>query len=312
MSQKVRVGLIGLGMIGNPMSKRILAAGYPLTVCDIRPEPVEEIVSKGAAKAKTAKEVAQVSDIVLTSLPSLAACEDVYLGSNGLLKGAREGEILVETSTVPPSMVRRFSDEAGKQGVAVIDAALQTKTNYHEGLFKLKANEIVAKGLVHVMVGGDADTLERARPILATFGNPIIHFGPVGSGEMIKVIGNAATHAVFVMLCEILGVGVKADVDAKLLLDYLGKIPSTSHFIENTIPHYMETGTGSMMLLEPCLKDAESILQLGREFSVPMLLQSITHDYYQMAQCFGAKDRPWDGEVLKLWESLIGRSIRDK
>jgi 3-hydroxyisobutyrate dehydrogenase-like beta-hydroxyacid dehydrogenase len=147
---------------------------------------------------------------------------------------------------------------------------------------------------------------------LETFGNPIIHFGPVGSGEMIKVLGNAAIHASFILLCEIVGLGVKADVDARLLLDYLGKIPLVNHFIENTIPHYMETGTGSMMLLEPCLKDAESILQLGQEFAVPMLMQSITHDYYRWAQCFGSKDCPWDGEVLKLWESLIGRPIRDK
>ena len=129
-------------MLGKPMSKRLLAAGYPLTVHDIRPDPVEELVRQGAKRADRPKEIAQVSDVVITSLPSLKACEEVYLGKDGLLKGASKGEILVETSTVTPSLVRRFSEEAKKQQVAVVDAPLITFNYYHPGLPSLRPTRL--------------------------------------------------------------------------------------------------------------------------------------------------------------------------
>ena len=217
MNDKMRVGFIGLGMMGKPMSKRVLAAGFPLTVHDIRPEPVEELVKAGANKAVSTKEIAEVSDVVLTSLPSLEACNETYLGDHGLLKGARKGQILVETSTLPPSVVRRFADEANKQGVVVIDAALIARTTFHPGLSKFKADEIAAQGLVTVMVGGNAADVEKVRPVLATFGNPIFDVGPVGSGEMIKVLSNATAHAYFVVALEVLAVAAKAGVNLKKL-----------------------------------------------------------------------------------------------
>ncbi len=165
MSEIVRVGFIGLGMMGKPMSRRLMAAGYPLTVYDIRPESMEQLVTEGANKAATPKEVAEVSEVVLTSLPTLKACEEVYLGVNGLLKGARAGEILVETSTVPPGVVKRFSDEARKQGVVVIDAALHGRSLFSPGLSELSADQVAAKGLLTVLVGGNPDEVERVRPI---------------------------------------------------------------------------------------------------------------------------------------------------
>ena len=310
MNGKMRVGFVGVGMMGKPMASRILKAGYPLTVYDIRPEAVKEFVGLGAKSAKSAKEIAEVSDICFTSLPSIAAWEDVYFGSNGLLKGARKGEILVDTSTVAPSLTRKIYDEAKKQGVEVMDAALQSGTLYHEGLFKLKANEVVERGQVTVMVGGDPETVEKARPVIASFGDPIIYFGPVGSGELIKVVGNAMTHAAFAMLCEFVAVAMKSGIDVKRLLDYLAKISSMNRLIEYTIPSYMESGKGRMMRLEPCLKDCESMLQVAKDCSMPMLFQSITNDYYLWAESLGSKDLPWDEELMKVWEGLIGKPVR--
>ncbi len=309
MSEKTRVGLIGTGMIGKAMARRILGAGYHLTVHDIRPEPVKELVGEGASKAESPKEVAELSDVVLTSLPTLAACEEVYLGAAGLLKGARSGQTFVETSTVPPSLVRRFSDVARKQGVAVIDAALLTRTLFHPELSKLKADEAVSTGLVTVLVGANPDELERVRPVLATFGNPILHLGPVGSGEMVKVLNNAITHANFAVACEVYAVASKAGVDMRKMNDLMLKTGARSSVLENPIPHYLETGTGKMMGLEPALKDSESMLQLGREFGVPLPIQSIAHAYYEWARSCGL-DRPWDEVLPKSWEGVIGKPLR--
>ena len=118
------------------------------------------------------------------------------------------------------------------------------------------------------------------------------------------------THAAFAMLCEFVAVAMKSGIDVKRLLDYLAKISSMNRLIEYTIPSYMETGKGRMMRLEPCLKDCESMLQVAKDCSMPMLFQSITNDYYLWAESLGSKDRPWDEELMKVWEGLIGKPIR--
>jgi 3-hydroxyisobutyrate dehydrogenase-like beta-hydroxyacid dehydrogenase len=309
MTQNIRVGFIGLGMMGNPMSKRILAAGYSLTVHDIRPEPVEDLVQAGATKADSPEEIASVSDVVLTSLPTLKASEDVYLGNHGLLKGGRAGTILVETSTVSPHVVKRFADEAREQGVMVVDASLYARSSFHPGLLELKANEVAARGLVTVQVGGDPNDVEMVRPILSTFGNPILHLGPIGSGMMAKVIQNAVTHANFCIACEALAVAAKADMDLRKLLDTMGKVGSKSWIVEHAIPAYLEQGEGRMMRTEVAVKDSQSMLDLGRELGVPLLMQSIKHSYYEWARHSGLEDRPWD-EMLQLWEGVIGKPIK--
>src|SRR5689334_9390575 len=115
MSDKPKVGFIGVGMMGNPMCRRILGAGFPLTVHDMRSSAVDELVKAGAKKAGSPREVTEVSDVILTSLPTQRACDEVYLGSNGILKGVRKGQTLVETSTVSPSSVKRVWEDAKKQ-----------------------------------------------------------------------------------------------------------------------------------------------------------------------------------------------------
>jgi 3-hydroxyisobutyrate dehydrogenase-like beta-hydroxyacid dehydrogenase len=309
MTKKIRVGFIGLGMMGKPMSTRVLAAGYPLTVLDVRPEPMEVLVKAGAKKAGSPKEVAAVSDVVVTSLPTLKVCEEVYLGSDGLLKGARAGTILVETSTVTPSLVKRFYEEAKKQGVAVVDAAMQARSTFHEGLMVLKADEIAARGLITIQMGGDPEDVEKVRPILSAFGNPILHLGPIGSGTMAKVIQNAVIHANFCVACEVLAVAAKAGMDIRKLVGIMGKVGSRSFIIDNVIPLYLEKGIGRVMRTEVAVKDSQAMLELGRELGVPLLMQSLKHSYYEWASHSGLKDRPWD-EMFKLWEGVIGKPIK--
>jgi 3-hydroxyisobutyrate dehydrogenase-like beta-hydroxyacid dehydrogenase len=311
MNDKMRVGFIGLGMMGKPMSKRVLAAGYPLTVHDLRPEPVEELVKAGARKATNPKEMAEVSDVVLTSLPSLEACEEIYFGAHGLLKGARKGLILVETSTVPPSMVKRYANEANKQGVVVIDAPLLAGTTFHPGLAKFKADEIAAQGLVSVMIGGDTADVEKVRPVLATFGNPIFHVGPVGSGEMIKVLTNAVSHAYFVVALEVVAVAAKAGVDLKKLDEIFRHTKASSSAMNDAIPYYLKNGKGRLMNIGSAIKDSEAMLEVAREVDVPVLIQSVNHAYYEMAmQRSGSRDGAGDGELMKLFESFIGKPLR--
>lgn len=311
VSDKLRVGFIGLGMMGNPMSRRVLGAGFPLTVHDIRPASVEELVKAGAKNAASPREIAEVSDVVLTSLPTQKACDEVYFGPNGILKGARKGQILVETSTVSPNAVRHVAEEARKQGVGVVDAPILSRTAFHADIAKLKAPEVVLRGQVTLMVGGEAADVEKVRPVIGAYGDPIFHMGPIGSGTMIKVLNAATTHAYFAVACEVFAVAAKAGIDLKKLEEIFRNTSAKSGAMNNNMPQYLKTGTGRMMSVAAALKDSEAMLEMARELNVPVLMQSVNHTYYQMSLMNGtSKELPWDSEMMKLFESYIGKPIR--
>jgi 3-hydroxyisobutyrate dehydrogenase-like beta-hydroxyacid dehydrogenase len=309
MGSKTRVGFIGIGQMGKPMSKAVLRGGYPLTVHDVRTEPMEELVKAGAKKADTPKEVAEASDVVITSLPTIRASEEVYLGGNGLLKGTKAGDILVETSTVTPNIVKKFSDEAKKQGGVVVDASLYGRTMFHPGLFELSQDEIGARGEITVLMGGEPEEVEKVRPILSTFGNPILHLGPLGSGALTKVLGNAIIHAYYAVVCEIFAVGAKSGLNIQKLHEVFANTGAKSWVIDSVAGRYLKSGKGFLMRTEVAAKDAEAMLEVGLELGVPLPLQSVTHLYYEWAKNGGLKDRPWD-EIMEQWEGIAGRPIR--
>ncbi len=304
-SNKPRVGFIGIGMVGKPMSRRVLQAAYPLTVHDIRPDPVNELVKEGATKAETPKQVAEVSDVVLTSLPTLEACEKVYLGDNGLLKGTKPGEILVETSTVPPSLVRKYAEAANKKGVSVIDASLLVARR--PGL-PGSPEQIAAQGRIMVLVGGSSKEVEKVWPILETFGNPVLHMGQQGAGALTKVLVNAVAHDNFTVACEAFAVGVKAGANIRNLYEVMSQSVGRSGILD-VLLEYLESGTARTMRTVVAVKDSKAMLELAREYGVPVLMHTISHSYYEWAQHSGLKDRPW-AEMVKLWEEVIGKTIR--
>jgi 3-hydroxyisobutyrate dehydrogenase-like beta-hydroxyacid dehydrogenase len=311
MTETTRVGLVGVGMMGRPMAQRILSAGFPLTIFDVRTEPQHEFAALGANVAKSPRDVAANCDVVLTSLPALAACEQVYLGESGLLEGAKKGTVLVETSTVSPKTVKRFAEAAAPRGVGVIDGALLSRTRFHPGLTQLNSYEIVAKGQVTVLVGGDPKHVAKARPVLAAFGDPILEFGAVGSGVMIKVLNAAMTHAYYAVASEVMAVASKAGIDIRKLEEVFRHTSASSGAMNNNMPHYLQTGKGKLMSLESVLKDSEAMLEVARDMNVPVMMQNVNHAYYEMALHRGdARHMPWDGELMKLWESFIGQPIR--
>jgi 3-hydroxyisobutyrate dehydrogenase-like beta-hydroxyacid dehydrogenase len=311
MAQKPRVGFIGLGMMGKPAAHRVLAAGYPLTVHDVRSEPMDELVRAGAIAGATPAEVAQTSDIVLTSLPTIEACESVYFGKDGLLQAGRRGLTLVETSTVTPRFVRTYAEEGAKSGTAIVDAALLGRTTFHPGLDKLKSNEIVAAGLVTVMMGGDDADVARVKPVIETFGNPIYHMGALGAGEMIKVLNNAMSHAYYVVALEVISVAAKSGVDMRKMMEIFRNTSASSCATNDVLPHYLANGSGKLMNIGSAIKDADAMLELARAVDVPVLMQNINHAYYEMAiQRTGTKTQSGDGELAKLFEGFIHMPLR--
>jgi len=187
---------------------------------------------------------------------------------------------------------------------------LIARTTFHPGLASLHASEIASRGLVAVFVGGEEEHVSAARPVLETFGDPIFHVGPLGSGAMVKVLSNAAAHAYFLVALEVNAVAAKAGVDLRKLEEILRHTPARSVAMNETIPYFLERGEGMMMSLQAGIKDAESMLELAEELHVPARMQAENLVYYRLAaEALDSDQAKWDTALMQLFEGYIGKSL---
>src|SRR5687767_14900536 len=164
----VSVGFIGLGNMGNPMASNVLKNGFPMTVFDLNPKAMENLVQAGAKGAASARQVVESAEVLLTCLPGSPEVEALYLGAGGLLELAKPGGVLVDLSSVLPSTPRKLEPRAKARGVQFLEAPVSG------GVTGARAATLA------VMTGGDAAVLERVRPILSALGQNIYHVGAVG------------------------------------------------------------------------------------------------------------------------------------
>jgi len=201
MTEKLKVGYIGLGIMGKSMARNILKAGFPLVVHNRSREVVKELVSQGAVEAFSPREVGAQVDVVFTNLPDSPDVELVALGADGVIEGAKEGLIFVDNSTIKPATARYIAEELGKKGVLSLDAPVS-------------GGDIGAqKGTLAIMVGGSAAALEKVMPILNVIGNTITHVGDTGAGQIAKACNQIMVAAQMTAMGELLILAKKAGAD---------------------------------------------------------------------------------------------------
>lgn len=199
---QLRVGFIGLGSQGGPMARAIVDAGFPTTLWARRAASLEPYADTAAAVAGSPAELGAASDLVCVCVVGDADVEEVLLSDNGVLAGMSEGGIIAIHSTVSPDTCRRLAHEAQSRGVSLIDAPVSGGA------------PAVAERKLVVMVGGDADVLQRCRPVFESYADPIVHLGELGSGQVTKLLNNLlftanlATAKATLTLAESLGVSI--------------------------------------------------------------------------------------------------------
>lgn len=186
----IRAGFIGLGSQGGPMARRIAELGHPLTIWARRSGTIEAFADTGAMVASSPAEVGRASDVVGICVVADTDVEEVVLGADGVLAGMEPGGIVAVHSTVHPETCRRLAERAGRRGIDLIDAPVSG------------GGGAAAQGRLLVMVGGEEAVLERARPVLAAYGDPIVHLGPVGSGQVAKLLNNLVFTAQLALALE--------------------------------------------------------------------------------------------------------------
>ncbi|MDE0036904.1 MAG: NAD(P)-dependent oxidoreductase [Gammaproteobacteria bacterium] len=300
----MKVGFIGLGGIGKPMAISVARAGFELTVNDLREEPLTDLEQHGARVAGTAREVASASDIVLASLPSNEASVEVALGGDGVLAGASNGEIYIELSTISPKVVRRISREAAEGGVEVLDAPVSG------GLAQRR------EGRLSVMVGGDAATLARARPVLEAIGERIFHVGGTGAGATVKLVNNLLNAIGAVATMEALALGVKAGLSVESMKEVISESSGASRAFDGTVASIGRSsepppGETANMALRTIGKDIRLAVELAGDLGVPLSVGSSALQLYLAGFGHGWADKEsW--VIMELVEHMSGVRVRPR
>ncbi len=292
----VKVGFIGVGNMGNPMAGNILKQSFPLTVFDLNPKAMENLVQAGATKAGSAREVVDNSEIVLTSLPASPDVEAMYLDAGGLVDRAKPGTILIDLSSVLPSTPRKIEPRAKARGVHFLEAPVSG------GVSGARAATLA------VMVGGEAEPLERARPVLRAIGPNIFHVGPVGAGNIVKAINNMMACVNGVAMMEGLAVGVKAGLDPMTVYEVVKASSGGSKALERIpralIPRDFEPGFKVALMN----KDLETFTTIAKELHVPISFANVAQRYQQMALAAGLGEQD-TSVVMTIIERLAATQV---
>ena len=205
----MKVGFIGIGVMGAPMALNILKGGHELTVFDHSPEAVARLVQAGAKAAKTPKEVGAASDIVVTMLPEPQHVEQVVLGDDGVAQGLRKGGIVIDMSTIDPRTSCRVGDQLRARGMEMVDSPVG------------KTSEHAATGTLTLMVGGNKDAIARAMPVLKCMGTDTFFCGGPGTGHAMKITNNLLATTIMMANTEALAIGIKSGLTLELMQEVI-------------------------------------------------------------------------------------------
>ena len=294
----LKVGYIGLGLMGKSMARNILKAGFPIVVHNRSRASVDELVSEGAQAASTPAEVAAQVDIVFTNLPDTPDVELVALGENGIIEGARNGLIFVDNSTIKPGASRVIASKLAEKGILALDAPVS-------------GGDIGAKnGTLTIMVGGDADALEKAMSVFQAMGKTITHVGEAGAGQVAKAANQIMVAAQMVAMGELLVFSKKAGVDPKKVVDAI-KAGAAQCWALDVKPERLFEGNrqpGFKAYMQA--KDLNIVMESAREYGIPLPLTAESTQLFNAMLQMGMSDLD-NSAVIGVIEKLAGMELLD-
>jgi 2-hydroxy-3-oxopropionate reductase len=291
-----RVGFIGLGIMGMPMARNLMEAGYELTVHNRSPEKAEELGKVGAAVAATPREVTENSDVVITMLPDSPQVREVVAGEDGVLEGISEGALLIDMSTISPVVTEELAEAVKEKGASMLDAPVS-------------GGDVGAiEGTLSIMVGGQEADFQRAKPLFEAMGKTITHVGPTGAGQVTKAANQVVVALTIEAVSEALVLGSAGGVSAEKILEVLGGGLASNKVMEvkreKFLSHTFEPGFRS----ELHHKDLGIALAAGREYGVVLPVTAIVDQ-----MLLSMRRKGWGGEdhsaLLRIIEDLSQHTI---
>jgi len=295
---KPKLGLIGLGIMGRPMARNLLAAGYPLTVHDVSRAAVEELVTQGAAAGTSPRQVAASTDVLITMLPDSPQVREVYLGPDGAFEALRKGWLAIDMSSIAPSTARELADRAAAAGADALDAPVSG------------GDKGAIAATLSIMVGGTEAAFERALPILQAMGKTIVHVGPAGAGQVVKVCNQVVVAVVIEAVAEALVLGTKAGVEPARIVEVLQGGLAATKVLEMRRDNMLSGRFDPGFRIRLHLKDLKNALELGREVDVALPAAAQVEQLMRAMAATGRADYDHSG-LIALVEDLASFRISD-
>ena len=292
-----KIGFIGLGIMGKPMAKNLLKAGYSLTVYDIRPEPVKEVVAAGAQEGKSSKDVAEKSEVVITMLPNSPEVKEAVLGEDGVLDGAKSGMILIDMSSIAPLVSKEVGAKLAEKGVEMLDAPVSG------------GEPKAIDGTLSIMVGGKKEPFEQVEDILKVMGASAVLVGDIGSGNTTKLANQIIVALNIAAMSEAMVLATKAGVDPEKVYNAIRGGLAGSTVLDAKVPLALKGNFKPGFRIELHIKDLQNALDTAHKIGVPVPLASGVMEVMQALKVDG-KAGDDHGGIIQFYEKLAKVEVR--
>ena len=292
----LKIGFVGLGIMGKPMSKNLIKAGHELTVFDIVEPAVKELEAMGAKRASSSKEAAAKTDLVITMLPDSPDVEKAALGSNGVFEGIRSGSKYIDMSTISPVTSKKVAEAAKTKGIHVLDAPVSG------------GEKGAIDATLTIMVGGAKSVFDDCLPIFQAMGKNIVYCGEVGSGQVVKACNQILVAGVLETASEALVLGAKAGVDPEVVLKVIAG-GYAMRVLDVRGPMVLKRNFQPGFKTRLHYKDLGIALAAGSEYGVPLPVTGLIHEMMGAMKVLGRGETDHSA-IVTLLEDLAKVEVR--
>ncbi|HUJ75439.1 MAG TPA: NAD(P)-dependent oxidoreductase, partial [bacterium] len=293
----MKVGFIGLGMMGGPMCRNLIKKGHQAIVCDLNADALARIQSAGATAAASPQDVAYQAQVVFLSLPMPADVEQVVLGPKGVTAGAQRGTVIVDLSTNAPAVVKRLAQQLAEKGITFLDSPVSGGVDGAEA------------ATLAVMVGGDKPAFDKVKPLLECIGKNVFHLGPIGSGSVAKICNNMVSFCNLAVASEAVLLAQRAGMDPQTMVNVMQTASGASNSLKRVDRKAIHGDFKQEFALNLAYKDLTLALELGRETGSPLAYGSYTYTLMQQAR---AKGRGTEDvcTLMRVLEEAVNTQVR--
>lgn len=294
-----RIGFIGLGLMGKPMARNLMQAGYDLTVHNRSRAPVEALAAEGAVPASSPREVAAATEVVITCLPDSPEVEEVVLGPEGIIEAARPGLIYIDMSTISPAFTRDLAVRLAEAGIDMLDAPIS-------------GGDIGAQqGTLAIMVGGPRQTFDVCLPIFEAMGKRITYVGESGAGQTAKAANQIIVAGTMAVMGEALVLAAKSGVDPARVIDAISGGAARCWALEVRAPQILRRDLGPGFKAYMQYKDLNIVADAGRSVQAPTPVTAVVRELYAAMLAAGRGELD-NSAIITVLEDLAGVTVESQ
>jgi 2-hydroxy-3-oxopropionate reductase len=292
----VKIGFIGLGVMGKPMAKNLLKAGHQLVVYDIVKEKVDDLVQAGAEPAENCSDAAGRGDVIILMLPDSPEVEAVMLGEEGVLEGARPNSIIIDMSSISPLVDMALEKKATEKNLKMLDAPVSG------------GEPGAVAGTLAIMVGGDASTFEEVEGILQIMGKSVVRVGEIGAGQFTKLANQILVAVHLQAMSEALVFAKKAGLDVQKVYDAVKGGLAGSNVLDAKVPLVLKRNYKPGFRIKLHIKDLKNALIAGRELGIPLPATALAQAFFEACDAAGRGDLD-HGALITVTEELAKAQV---